>query len=234
MRLCALSFSCAAALAAVASATPIFVGHIQFAESYGSLGGGEFRAIPQSDFTITPLNTGTAFQFGIASAAPQFETFCMERFENIDTSGATYRADLNTETVAQAPEYAGGAHGGFNDPLDARTAYLYDHFIHHQLLTAYNYSDEASRIEDANSLQQAIWFIEEEDSTPLLGKALDFYNEANSAVNSGQWTGIGDVRILNIYTDGDRVDYQDELVLVPGPASLIALAAGLALRRRRS
>src|SRR3954468_13642900 len=110
MRLCALSFSCAAALAAgVASATPIFVGHIQFAESYGSLGGGEFRAIPHQDFTITPLNTGTMFQFGQASSAPQFETFCMERFENVDTSGATYRADLNTETVAQASEYAGGA-----------------------------------------------------------------------------------------------------------------------------
>jgi hypothetical protein len=229
-------------ITAGAVATPVFVGHINFADSYGSTGGGEFRAWGQADFTLTPAATGTPFQGGIPAASGLFETFCVERFENLPFDITDYKADLNTETASQASAYAGGNHGGFNDPLDARTAYLYTHFINMNLSTPYDYVNEANRIDDANALQTAIWFIEQEDNTPLLGKALDFYNEANNAVNSGAWVGLGDVRILNIYTNTARVDYQDVLVMtsVPLPggagmagAALAGLGGMVTLRRRR-
>jgi hypothetical protein len=223
--------------AGVALGTPVFMGHIEFHESYGSIGGGEFRALPEPDFTsFVPASTGTPFQFGVPAGAPQFETFCVEKFEDMDTSpGVIYDADLNTETTSQDAHYAGGALGGFNDPLDARTAYLYDHFIRHTLLTPYDYINEGPRINDANALQAAIWFIEADDVTPLTGKALALLTEANAAVASGGWSGIGDVRILNIYTNSSRVDYQDELVLIPSPAGVacLGLAGLVGLRRRR-
>jgi hypothetical protein len=235
-----LSVAASMIIASGAMATPTFVGHIQFFDSYGSTGGGEFRCEPQADFAFVPLATGTPFQFGNPAGAPKFESFCVEKYEGIDF-GVTYDADLNTVTTSSDSHYAGGALGGFNDPLDARTAYLYTHFIQMNLLTPYDYVNEGPRIDDANALQTAIWFIEQEDPTPLFGKALDFYNEANNAVTSGAWTGLGNVRILNIYTNSARVDHQDELVMVPGaflpsPASLSGLAlagAAMAMRRRR-
>jgi hypothetical protein len=232
-----------ALLSAGALATPVFVGHIAFTDSYGSIGGGEFQAYANplfNDFTLNPVRTGTAFQN--APTAPQpghFETFCVEKFEPLyffgdasNPSSNEYKADLNTETVAQAAAYAGGAHGGFNDPLDPMTAYLYDHFLHMTLTTPYDYGTGAQRINDADALQTAIWFIEQEDSTPLTGKALALWTEANNAVTSGAWTGLGNVRILNIYTNSTRVDYQDVLVetitSVPLPGGGPMAAAGLA------
>jgi hypothetical protein len=223
-----------------ALATPVFVGHIWLNDSYGSTGGGEFRAQGQPDFTITPARTGTAFQFGLPAAPGLFETFCVEKYEQADFTIQDLKADINTETTSQNAAYAGGNHGGFNDPLDARTAYLYAHFINMNLATPYDYANEANRINDANAMQTAIWFIEQEDATALTGKALQFYNEANTAVNSGQWVGLGNVRILNIYTNTARVDYQDILVMttgipLPTGAAMAGLGlAGLTLRRRRS
>jgi hypothetical protein len=224
---------------ASALATPVFVGHINFADSYGSTGGGEFRAWGQADFTLNPSRSGTPFQGGGSAAPGNWETFCVELFEHLPFDITDYKADLNTETVSQASAYAGGNHGGFNDPLDARTAYLYHNFVHMSLSTPYDYVNEANRIDDANALQTAIWFIEQEDTTPLNGQALALFNEANNAVNSGQWTGLGDVRILNIYTNTARVDYQDvlvELSNVPLPtgAGMAGVAlGGLAIVRRR-
>src|SRR4051812_4592311 len=130
------------------------VGHIQLQDSYGSTNGGEFRAIGQGDFTVTPGRTGTAFQGPVAAAANLFGTFCVEKFEHIGFA-TSYAAAVNTTTDSTSSSYAGGAHGGFNDPLDAKTAYLYTHFINQNLLTAYDYATAANRTNDANALQTA-------------------------------------------------------------------------------
>jgi hypothetical protein len=121
------------------------------------------------------------------------------------------------------------------------TAYLYDHFINRTLTTPYDYVNEANRINDADAMQTAIWFIEQETSDPLTGKALAFFQEAQNAVNSGAWKGLGNVRILNIYTNSARVDYQDILietasspVPLPSGVSLAGVGfAGLLAKRRR-
>src|SRR5262245_27907203 len=110
------------------------VGHIQMQDSYGTTGGGEFRAVGQSDLAITPGRTGTAFQGAIPAALGMFETFCVEKYEHISL-GTTYAVALNTTTDSSSANYAGGAHGGFNDPVDPRTAYLYTRFINQNLVT---------------------------------------------------------------------------------------------------
>lgn len=212
---------------------------INFGDSYGSIGGGELRASGLS--SLIPSRTGTAFEGGIPAAPGSFETFSVEKFEVIDFGLSNDTAVLNTQTSAQDSNYAGGNHGGFNDPLDARTAYLYDHFINLNLTTPYDYVNAANRVNDANALQQAIWFLEQEDSTALTGKALAFFNEANNAVNGGSWAGLGGVRVLNI--SKDQASYQDVLIIatpapvsVPSPTSAALVATGLlslaALRRR--
>jgi hypothetical protein len=227
-------------LASAAYATPVFVGYINVADSYGNTGGGEFRAWGGAGWSINANSTGTAFQGAIPAGGGMFETFCLEKFENLPFEITDYKADLNTETVAQASAYAGGNHGGFNDALDARTAYLYHHFLAKTLTTSYDYVNEANRIDDANALQTAIWFIEQEDATALSGKALALFNEADAAVTGGTWVGIGNVRILNIYTNTARADYQDllvELVNIPLPTGAAMAGVGLAgmglIRRRK-
>ena len=183
-----------------ALAVGVFIGHVQMADSYGTTGGGEFRATAQADFTVTPIRTGTAFEGSVTPATNLFETFCVEKFETISLGSTLYSAYINTSTQASNSNYAAGAHGGFNDPLDARTAYLYSHFLGHTLTTAYDYTNSANRTNDADALQTAIWFIEQEDSTALTGKALALYTEANTAVGNGSWVGIGNVRIMNLLT----------------------------------
>src|SRR5262249_38722150 len=124
------------------------IGHVQLQDSYGTTGGGEFRAIAQGDFTITPARTVTAFQGPVLAPPGLFETFCVEKYEHIPY-GPLYAAGLNTTTDSSSSNYAGGAHGGFNDPLDPMTAYLYTHFINGNLLTSYDYANAANRVGDA-------------------------------------------------------------------------------------
>jgi hypothetical protein len=108
------------------------------------------------------------------------------------------------------------------------------------LVAGYDYTNATNRASDANALQKAIWFIEQEDATALTGKALTLYNEAAAAVAAGSWSGIGDVRILNIETNSG-VEAQDQLVMtmvsVPLPTGAAMACLGLlglaGVRRRR-
>lgn len=66
---------------------------------------------------------------------------------------------------------------------------------------------------------------------------------ANNAISSGLWSGLGDVRVMNLSLNG--VEAQDQLMLVPGnqitevpePASLLLFGSGVsaaAMARRRA
>jgi hypothetical protein len=60
------------------------------------------------------------------------------------------------------------------------------------------------------------------------------FNEANSAVNSRAWSGLGSVGLLNICTDTVRIDYQDELILIPAPGAALVFAVLLTPRTPES
>ena len=173
------------------------------------------------------------------AAAGNYITLCVE-FNEFIRQGRTYDAAINTSAVQGG---VGGSSGG-SDPLDARTAYLYTTFINGTLTSAlsafdgstFTYGSGAS----GDAIQSAIWLIEEEISSLASGSlAESLFELADWKVTSGAWSGIGNVRILNLTrTDshGHTTNHQDQLILIPLPTAAGMGLLGLAfvsIRRRR-
>jgi hypothetical protein len=198
---------------------------IRLYDSYGTTGGGEFNA----DIVGT-------------SAATDFITFCLETNEYFTPGNQLLVSAISTSASN------GGAGGGSPDLLDARTAYLFTQFTFGTLGNYDFGSTGSARVSDANSLQRAIWYLENEISYTTLSsdaQGLAWVNEANTAVSSGAWSGLGDVRVLNLMRQDSSGNFtvraQDQLYMatpVPEPQTYAMLLAGLGLmgfiaRRRR-
>jgi hypothetical protein len=183
---------------------------------------------PGGEFTITTL-TGNLGRTGMPSDinAVTFQTFCVESNEHFNPGSTHYNMTINNVAIW-------GGSGGPSYPLDPRTAYLYWNF-RNRTLPGYNYNTASGRRSSAAALQAAIWYLQGHQSG---GSYNSFVTLANNAVNSGAWSGIGDVRILNVYyPNGSRA--QDQLTIVPHPLPTpgSAALAGIGLmaigRRRR-
>lgn len=207
--------------------------------TYQSGSGGEFHAVI-SDMPLVGLPLGAAW-----------ETFCLEENENVSTSTASYYGVLNTAAVKGGqggavaganPLYSGDLPGTdskgqseMGDPLDARTAYLFTQFAK-GTLTSYDYSANVTAHKaSAGALQQAIWTIEQEMAPTTNTQALAWIQEAEDAISGGSWSGLGNVRVLNLYggyNAGSGVVSslkQDILVLVPAPAAAFLGFFGLGI-----
>lgn len=189
-------------------------------------------------------------EFGVALAATpndtEMITFCVERNEYINFSD-TFLVD-SIETYADA----GGVGGGPNDPLDARTAWLYYNFNHGTLL---NYTSglindfSGNRVSSANALQDAVWFLEQELTSAGVGAAFvqaandewnDYAGGTNLTYSGNMQDAIDRVRIMNIsWSSGARTGQraQSQLFEVPEPGTIVIWSAlgllGMAGYRRR-
>lgn len=175
-----------------------------------------------------------------------FDTFCIELDETVNV-GNTYDVYINDTAYGGGADTGGGSgFSGDGDPLSAQTAYLYTQFWNGSL-AFYEFGESGetgggllgglNRAQTARALQLAIWVLEGEiaDVTGAAGTSAErdladwYIFEAN---NSG-WTTIGQVRVLNMGTNGQN---QDMLIIIPLPqaGALAALGiGGLAIRRRR-
>jgi hypothetical protein len=221
-----------------------------------ALMGAQFASAQVAAGSVIRLGDGTGSLAGVyngsvisgpGAASGSFQTFCLEKFEyfgshtqNLYVKSVSTATQNATGGDSNATKVSGGAAG--SDSLSAQTAYLFTQFYSNQAAYAGTQSL-------ANSMQRAVWFLEGE----LAGSDLRAYNSdsnatawvtaANTAVSSGAWSGLGNVRVLNLYTNAAYTSHsQDQLYMVtavPEPQTYALMLAGLGLigtiaRRRKS
>ncbi|MCC6661209.1 MAG: hypothetical protein IT437_10020 [Phycisphaerales bacterium] len=197
---------------------------------------GPFTAGAGGEFTAT-VESGYGGETGPGGS---FQTFCLERNAPINLGGGiSGNANLFDFTLSAAA-HSGGVGGGSPDPISAGTAYLFTMF-RNGTLSNYSFNGTAAeRRADADSLQIALWTLEDEytGQPPANAQATAWLAEAAAAVANGSIWGdtIGDVRVLSLWQGGN--DFQDMLTIIPLPPSVwmgLASLAGigvLQIRRR--
>lgn len=188
---------------------------IWFTNGVGNTGGGIFYVHNTSDNFV-------------------FESFCIERNEYLSFN-TYYTAEVDTAA------YNGGVGGSVDgsDPLSQYTAYLYYHFRQGDLNTlltdALGTSFDETITADANSLQYAIWYFENEITDTSDAKALDMMALALANATDED---LSKVLVINPYsyysvvngaTNQQVIQKQSVLELVPVPEPMTVLLLGLGL-----
>ena len=213
-----------------------------------ALMGAQFASAQVAAGSVVQLGNGTGSLAGVFNgsvisgpgAGGSFKSFCLEMNETF----SSHTQNLYVKSVSDATQNAlgpvnsttasGGATG--SDPLSAQTAYLFTQFFNNQ--AAYAGTESL-----ANSMQRAVWFLEGELSSLADAQATAWVTAANNAVSTGAWSGLGNVRVLNLYTNAAYTSHsQDQLYMVtavPEPQTYALMLAGLGLigtiaRRRKS
>jgi hypothetical protein len=158
-----------------------------------------------------------------------FQTFCLELGE-----GMTFNKTFEY-TIGTVVKFNGN---GSTNPLDAETAFLYTQFREDQIRDLLG-KPNMSEVDLANAVQLALWNLELDNPTSNQD-ALALVQAAEDAVDSGQWSGLGLVRVMGVWEPGHINDpafgKQDVLVIIPLPSAAgLATAAMLtlvAVRRR--
>lgn len=172
-------------------------------------------------------------------AGGSFLSFCLEKYETFTPGSNLYVKSVTGATT----NAAWGSYGAStSDPLSNATAWL---FTQYSTNTLSGFSATSSS--KANSLQNAIWYLEDEISWTSMysdtqAKAwVALAQTATSGPNS--WTNSGNVQVLNLFKNANYTQHaQDQLYYyvtspVPETETYAMLLAGLgvmgAIVRRR-
>jgi len=174
---------------------------LKFSDGPGTTGGGEFF--------VDNLSNGSGIDF---------ITFCIEKNESVNMVNTFKVGAVSTGAVN------GGVGGPNPDPISFATAWLYKEF-RAGTLASYAHTDTK-----ANSLQKAIWYLEEEYTTTQAVAYAALDAQAQTWVNdaSTNGTSLYGVGVINLQTLGGG-DAQDQLTMIPEPETYAMLLAGLGL-----
>jgi hypothetical protein len=193
---------------------------------YQSGSGGEFTLLPTGSLAGVAINYVSGVT-GNISQTGTFQTFCLEAHESLPPY-----PEVNDYIISSAAKNGGviATSGLGADPISKGTAFLYYNFAK-GTLTGYDYA--AGRSGSASALQNALWYLEDEDGGSL--------NAAYTAMLIGQFgsvaaamadaDGLYGVYALNLYDEGHAGDgryvRQDVLVVTPEPMTMILFGMGL-------
>jgi len=199
---------------------------IRRVSSYYTGNGGEFTIQINNNTLLPDLNWVLPLYDSktkdIGNYDPSFQSFCVEYTEYISI-GSTYNFTMSDRAIQ-------GGVGPQGDPISVGTAWLYYQFAR-GILAGYDYNAPTSNRDDiAGALQATLWWLENERPDPGAGNAFrnlvlaQFSNDSTLAKddNNGQYP----VAVLNL-SDASGNPKQDQLVLVPEPATMFLLGSGL-------
>ena len=191
--------------------------------NYSFSDGGEFSAVPNAALlSVNPTLAG----YTSATAdptSPYFQTFCIETGEFF-YPGSTYNVTISYDIYYDGGMFPSGS------PITMGTAWLYSQFAAGTLIgsgpLSYDYTYGSGRTTMAGDLQQAIWYLQGEETSLInAGSGADgttFYNAAVSALGgtiNNAANGAYGVVALNLWApnlDGSNgTGAQDQLMVVP-------------------
>jgi hypothetical protein len=213
-----------AVLSVAAYAAPTYKVELSMVPDYSSSTGPSDQV---AEFTLTPTADP------IPGNPGPWQTFCIEKGEYI-SGGREYYVEIQTYAIAgglggQDVDLDGDTVADDADSLGAEAAYLYTQF-RAQTLSNYTFTPGPAREMDAVELQKAFWYLEGEIAKPG-GQAGLWVDEAENAVSTGAWSGLGTVKVANLYTlwDGVRTEKQSMLMMIPAPGALLLGSLGVGL-----